>query len=68
MHIVFHRLHKPEECFQTGYMDNGTMMTTEGVSSHCPLGPPEGKTWFTVQVLKSRFFCKRIFESNLIQI
>ena len=37
-------------CFQTGHLINGRAHWFDAQTGSCPLGPPGGATWFTVQL------------------
>ncbi|XP_057313977.1 uncharacterized protein LOC130655260 [Hydractinia symbiolongicarpus] len=48
--FVYLRIHRPETCFRSGFLQNGKVIWTGGKSGTCPEGPPPGRKWFKMQI------------------
>lgn len=56
--FFFFRLHHPQTCFRTGYVQNGRTVWIGRQTGLCPEGPPKGRKWFKLEVT---FFVADVF-------
>ena len=59
--MLISRPHSSGSCYQIGYIDKGTLKTTQ--SKPCVNGPPHGQKWFQVNVIATDKLV-RVYKDN----